>query len=256
MLKWKLLLTTLPFVAGMIVITFIRQSVLEIPGLIEFSDFSPVVTATALIIGFMYSGVIADYKESEKLPSQIILSLEAIHDTFSELALAGKPVDLSYARRQHFAVLSTVEDWLMNRVSLSQCWEALRGLNEITAHIERAGASTAHTGRTLAETVNLRAAVNRIHIIRTTSFIQTGYVLLYALVSAVLLLLLIANFKSLVSQYLIVASLSLIYIYLIFLIHDLDNPFDYADGIQVGSSEVSLDPLYFYHPILENSIKS
>jgi hypothetical protein len=51
MLKWKLMLTTLPFVAVILACTFVRAEIFHIPGVLEFSDTAPIITATALVIG-------------------------------------------------------------------------------------------------------------------------------------------------------------------------------------------------------------
>ena len=68
MIHWKLLFTTLPVVAAILVLTFIRETILHIPPLLEFGDVAPILTGAALISGLMLSGVMADYKESEKTP--------------------------------------------------------------------------------------------------------------------------------------------------------------------------------------------
>src|SRR5512137_2926939 len=50
----------------------------------EFLTLSPLFTsliaATTFLIGFLISGVISDYKESEKLPGELASSLEVIYD--------------------------------------------------------------------------------------------------------------------------------------------------------------------------------
>ena len=61
MLKWRLLLTTLPWMAVITILAIVRQSVLQIPALVEFADIGPLLTGAALIIGFMFAGVMADY---------------------------------------------------------------------------------------------------------------------------------------------------------------------------------------------------
>jgi hypothetical protein len=72
MVKWRLVVKTLPWVGLVLVLSHVRRSVLNIPPLVEFDDIGAVLTAAALIMGgFMLAGVISDYKESEKLPGEL-----------------------------------------------------------------------------------------------------------------------------------------------------------------------------------------
>lgn len=101
--------------------------------------------------------------------------------------------------------------------------------------------------RCLAEQHNLRRLVTRIDVIRRTRFIQTGYALLQIFVSMSIVLLIFSNFKNWQVQVLVVGPLSLIYLYLLRLIRDLDDPFDYASGyVEGASADVSPHPVADY----------
>jgi len=86
--------------------------------------------------------------------------------------------------------------------------------------------------------------MTRLDVIRHTTFIQTGYALLEVFVCVALGLLVFAHFKTTTAEYVVIASISLVYIYMIRLIRDLDNPFDYnPDGSVSGAADVSYFPL-------------
>ncbi len=74
MVKWKLLVTPLPFPLGVLMLNVILDRGLGFEGIIDFSDLGAILTAGAFLIGFMLSGVMADYKESERLPGEIAAS--------------------------------------------------------------------------------------------------------------------------------------------------------------------------------------
>jgi hypothetical protein len=214
-----------------------------------------VLTGAALIIGFMLAGVMADYKESEKIPAELASSLEAIEDTLQALEDAGKPVPLPELLSRHYELTCVIEDWLLNRGTLAACYEAIQSLNAITGAMDRAGASTSYTSRSLVETHNIRRSVTRIDVIRRTSFISAGYVLLEVFVITTHIMLLMASFENSVMQYLVIAFLSLMYLYLYRLIQDLDDPFGYApSGAELGTSEVSPEPVLAYRQRLEASL--
>ena len=90
MLRWKLLVTTLPFVVVVLILVVIRDAVLHIPALLDFGDIAPILTGAALLIGFMLSGVMADYKESERLPAQLVGALMALEDSYGARRQRGK----------------------------------------------------------------------------------------------------------------------------------------------------------------------
>lgn len=247
MIKWKLMLTTLPFVAATLAVALTRDFVLHLKGPVEFSDVAPIFTSVSLIIGFMLAGVMTDYKESEKLPGEIAAELETLGDMIVVMKAAGKEVDIPGAKSKHAVLVRTVEDWLMRRTEIEACYAALDDFNEAAMAMFEAGGAT-YAARGLNETNNLRKLITRVAAIRRTSFLQTGYALMELLTAASIVLLLLANYKSPVVGYLVIGFLSLVYIYLLRLIRDVDNPFDYdPSGRMRGVAEVDPSPVLEYH---------
>ncbi len=66
--KWKLARKTLPFVAVVLALKLLaHQYGYEVLSL--SSLFTAIVSANIFLIGFLISGTLVDYKESEKIPS-------------------------------------------------------------------------------------------------------------------------------------------------------------------------------------------
>ena len=237
MIKWKLIFTTLPFVLVILLFTFIRTQTLGIPALFEFSDTAPIITVTALVIGFMLSGVMADHKEGEKLPAEIACGLQAIEDCIQADAVNLTEENLAVLK-QHYAVLcQSVVNWLFNRGSVEKSYASLRAI------VLAQGTSPTFKVNGLRNIDALRRSITRVDVIRRTDFIATGYVLLDVFVTLTLGLLVFANFKNQIAQYCIIGSISLVYVYMIRLIRDLDNPFDYEQDGRAGASEVDYFPI-------------
>jgi hypothetical protein len=251
MLKWKLLIKTLPLVVCVVVVALVRDYVLRVPGVIEFSEVSPLLAAVALIVGFMLAGVLADYKESEKIPGEIATTLETIGDTVRTVITLNQQSDVSKFESQFCELVATIDDWFVRRVSVAQCYgklEEFRGVVE-TMH-SAAGVNYAIRG--LAEMHNLRKLITRVDVISRTSFIPIGYALLELLVATTLGLLLISNYKTPIAEYFLISLFSLIYIYLLRLIRDIDAPFAYSASTNVSSSaEIDPYPLREYRKRLE-----
>jgi hypothetical protein len=122
-------------------------------------------------------------------------------------------------------------------------------LNSAIHLLDKAGVAQA-TQRCLNDLTTLRRFVTRIGVISRTGFLASGYALLDVLVSAVLILITVAAYKTefgVLGRYLVIAFITLMYSYLWRLIRDLDDPFEYApDGRVPGASEIELFPLLEY----------
>lgn len=232
------MLTTLPLVIVILLCTYLRVQVLQIRPLLEFSDTSPIITATALVIGFMMAGIMADYKEGEKLPGELACALQAIDDCIQVEAAHLSEVDAADLKQLNANLYTSMMNWLFNKESAKNSYTALQLL------LTFPGSSPAFKNNVLKNIDALRRNITRVDVIRRTDFIQTGYALLEVFVTIALGLLMFANFKNPVAQYFVVGSIALVYIYMIRLIRDLDNPFDYAqDGSCSGAAEVDYFPL-------------
>jgi hypothetical protein len=253
--KFKLLFTTLPIVILITGIALLRDYVLGIKGIVEFSDISPFLSTAAIIIGFMLAGVLADYKESEKIPSDIATTLETIGETVRVVIALNKDVDVSAFDPKYRTLVATVEDWFLRRVGVDKCYAALEDFNQVAKMMHQA-VGVNYAIRCLGETHNLRRLITRVEAISRTSFLPAGYVLLDLLVGTTLVLLLIANYRTVVVEYFLISLFSLIYVYLIRLIHDVDNPFEYVTGQKAtGSAEVDPLPVQEYRQRLEKGQK-
>lgn len=252
MIKWRLLGTTLPLVALVVGLALVRDYVLRVPGVLEFGEVAPILGAASLIIGFMLAGVLGDYKESEKIPAEIAVTLETLGDTVQVVTALNKEGDASAYESTFRTLVFTVEDWFMGRLPVDKCYAALNDFRSAITGMDRA-AGVSYTIRCLGEAHNLRRLITRVDVITRTSFIPVGYALLDLLVSATLVLLLATNYKSPLAEYLLITLFSLVYIYMTRLIYDVDAPFAYSAKKSIaGSAEVNPFPLQEYRRRLEN----
>lgn len=77
--RWKLAFKVIPFLVVIVLIKFtihyFGYEFLELNSL-----FTAIISANVFLIGFLISGVLVDYKESEKLPGDVSASLETMVD--------------------------------------------------------------------------------------------------------------------------------------------------------------------------------
>ena len=242
MAKWRLLFVALPITAIVLGLRYLVHDVFDVNKLVSFSDAGPVITGAALILGLMLSGVLGDYKESEKLPSAVAGGLSG----FEGLAIRGlevKDLDSSWVHPRVTKVAQAIDDWFYSRISDEQVGAATSDLNVMIQDLEKAGIPTHYLARLFISAGDLGGAISRIQTIRNTNFIKSGYALMELLIAAVLGLMILVDFPSPNVQWVVAGALSLVYVYMLLLVKDLDNPFGYGDNNGQGSAaDVDLTP--------------
>jgi hypothetical protein len=245
MVKWRLLLTTLPFVAAALVIKIALERLLGFQGLIEFSDMSLVLTAGTFLTGFMLAGTLADYKEAEKLPAELACGLESIEETFLQVSIGRPAIELATERKTVLEAGTHLWDWLHKKRTQDEMLASLERLGHRLADLEAHGAGP-HASRGLRELHNVRRNATRIAVISRTGFVAAGYALLEVLTVLILGMTLLGHFKNLLTEIVLVPFVALIFVYMLRFIRDLDDPFDYTPEGSSGSVEVELFPLQEY----------
>lgn len=241
--RFRLLFSSLPIVALVLLLRWLLQNVWDIGEVATFGEIGSVITGVTLILGFMLGGVLADYKESEKLPATVAGALAGLAST-SSMALHAKDQDSSWARQRVSLCADTVLDWLHGRVSDAEMWASHSDMANLINDVERCGVPGHYVGRLLNVNGELSSTLNRIAVIRNTSFVQSGYVLMTFLVAILQISLAVVSFPSSVMSWIAPSVLSTAYAYLMLLVRDLDNPFGHGENDGKGSgADVDLGPL-------------
>jgi predicted membrane chloride channel (bestrophin family) len=243
----RLLIAAAPWVLVVVAI----KLVVELTGAHLF-QLSPLLAgaigAEVFILGFLLNGTAGDFKEAEKLPGEVAASLETIADecviTHEEFRLP----EASTALRQLIEISRSVRQWLIHDRGIDDVLADIRALNgpyRVFAPVIQAGFTT----RLKTEQSAIRKTVLRMDTMRRTSYVAAGY--LIAEVTALLLMFVLVvtelgeegrEFTEVLTQLVLVGLISYLLIYLVSLIRDLDNPFEYKDG-KPGAADVNLEVL-------------
>lgn len=246
MLKWRLLLTTLPIVAGVLIAKLLVGSVFGFTGLIEFTDIALVLTGGVFLIGFMLAGTMADYKESEKIPAELAGQFETLEDSLEHAVAVNKtPIDRTAVMGDHAHMVHTVHEWLLRKKTDSEVYAAIHDVTLRLHDLERQGVHGGACGKMTGDLDKIRRAVGRIGVISRTGFLASGYALLEILIGLIIVLLVISSYKNMVAEFVVITFITLIYVYMYRLIKDVDDPFEYGEG-RAGCAEVPLFPLTDY----------
>lgn len=244
MIKWKLMISTLPYVAVVLAIKMGAERILGFNGVLEFSDIALVLTGGVFLIGFMLSGTLTDYKEAEKIPAELACTMETIEEAFVQAGV-GKQLDLGAQRKTLLEAGEAVWAWFHRKISQDEVYAALGRLGDRILDLERGGAGP-HATRGMRELHNLRRHITRVGVISRTGFVAAGYALLEVLTAAILLMVVVSHFKNVLTEVVLVSFITLIFVYMVRMIRDIDDPFEYTEEGQAGAVEVELFPIREY----------
>jgi len=240
--KWSLVFKVLPILLVVVVLKVLSHTlgfeVVELNAL-----FTSIVASTVFLLGFLISGVLSDYKESEKIPSDLAASLETLYDDAFTIRAGKDSKAAQQLLEHHRSLLSLLTDWLYGRASTQALLERLGGLNSLFVALEAEGVQGNFIIRMKNEQNVLRKIVLRIHTIRDTEFVQSAYAIVEALGCAIALGMVVIRIEPFYESLFFTVLVTFLIAYMFFLIKDLDNPFDYSTHGETGT-EVSLRPLH------------
>jgi hypothetical protein len=202
--------------------------------------FSGIVAANVFLMGFLLSGVLADYKESERLPGELAASLETIADEAASV-YETKQAAVALQLLNHLQKLSqSIKDWFFKREQTRHLMASVGEMNHYFSDLE--GLTQANfIARLKQEQSNIRRMLIRIHTVRETSFIPSGYIIAEFTTLLLLVGLVLAKIDPFYESIFFVGIITFLLRFLGLLIKDLDNPFGYYEGDSV--EDVSLKPL-------------
>lgn len=241
-LKWKIAFKILPIVVFIAISKYVTHrfevDIMELNAL-----FTSLVAGTIFLIGFLISGVLSDYKESEKLPSELAASMRSLlDDSLTIYKSKNSQAALRFMDFQKkFPVL--LIQWLYKKESSKSMLATISSMNDFFVDMENEGIQANYIIKMKNEQNQLRKVMLRIDTIRDTDFIGSAYAIVEAMAFLTALGLIFININPFVVSIFLTSLVTFLVTYMLFLIKDLDNPFDYADKGETGT-EISLKPIH------------
>jgi hypothetical protein len=232
--KWRLFLKVLPLTA------LFALAKLGVHGLgLEPWEFDSLTGslfgASTFVLAFVLSGTLASYNASEDMLVQFINAIESIEDIHRYLARLQPELPTGKLTQCLADLVERLGGWLFNSLGFDRIEAGLGELNQCLADL-RMQSGDSVVDRALPELARMRIMINRMASNREQDFLGPAYAILEIfLVGAVLALLLIGADRF--SENMVVSCfLFTSFTYLLLLIRDLDNPFQYD-----GTSCVDVD---------------
>jgi hypothetical protein len=202
--------------------------------------FSGIVAANVFLMGFLLSGVLSDFKESERLPGELSACIENLAQEVCGIRMAKREANIGPCLIRLSILSQDILSWFHKKHRTSDLLEHLNALTPEFAAMEQWTQGTL-VARLKQEQSNLRRTIIRIHTIRETSFVSAGYLLSDIITALLCIGLILAKIEPFYESLFFVSVISYLMIFLLILIRDLDNPFGYYE--RYSGADVSLKPL-------------
>jgi hypothetical protein len=227
----KALVIVLPIVALKAVFHFLGFEVIAV---------GPVITALVagvfFVLAIILSGVLADFKESERLPGDLTASIEALYKdtmlTGNREATAGMLIHIKALVHTIASNFERKGSWKLSEVNgvIDQIDEDIRSFAEKSVPM-------ALILKLRNELGNIKRISNRVEVIKETSFLPAGQAIAEFATGGALLVMLLLKLDPYYEGLLLIGVISLILTSVVLLMRDMDNPFE-------GYATVDLRQLY------------
>jgi len=236
--KWSIAFKIMPLVILVAILKFLSHKfgyeVMELNAL-----FTSLVAGTIFLIGFLISGVLSDYKESEKIPSELAASLRTLYeDTFAIYEMKKIDTAKLFLDFQK-SFIKSLMDWFYKKERTISILQKINMMNDYFIEFDKAGVQANYIIRMKNELHCIRKMVLRIDTIRDTEFVGSAYAIVEAMGFLTAFGLIIIKIEPFYASLFLTLLITFLISYMFLLIKDLDNPFDYSIKGERGT-EISL----------------
>jgi len=190
--------------------------------------FTSAIGGVVFIIGFLLSGIIADYKEADKFPVEFRSTLESIYEKALVFKQKNSTFDLESTRQ----VLQRITEDFISGVShqgghhdLQPCVDSINALSNQFSQMEALGMPANYIVRLENEQSLLRKHVLRVYHIQRTMFLPSAHTLATTLIFGVIGLLLFLKTEGSIESAFLLGFISYLFMYIYRLIQVIEKPF-------------------------------
>lgn len=219
---YKILITALGFTGLLLA----AKTVLHLLGW-EFMTLTPLHTAVIsggiFVMSFMLSAVIADYKESERLPAEFAATIESMYEDIKGISLAHPKVNIKKIQGTLMEILTLLREDVVtgNRQTHHKIFE----LGEELADMEQKGVPPNYLAKLKQEQALLVRGLFRINYIQSIKFLPSAYILAQLVVVLISLTLLFTRVDPVMTGTALTGIAVLIFAYILILIKVVSQPF-------------------------------
>lgn len=192
----------------------------------QSSLHNSVVSSVTFVIGFLLSATIADYKESERIPSEFAANIEDMYDDAAAIHASYPVFNLAeFAKRLHTIALGFAKDARKRHYDARQ---DIRELSSYFAAMEAGNVPPNFIVKLKQQHALLLRNRHRVNYIQRIKFIPSATILARSIVLMLIILLVLTNVDPFYGSLVIVGLISFVLIYILILIDTISTPFHAA----------------------------
>jgi hypothetical protein len=226
---------------------------------LEFLQLNALLTSgiggAIFIIGFLLSGILADYKEAERIPAETRTAMEAINGDLTCFAETKPEFDLGECRRILVNIIGLPKLGLGHaneHKNISPVLGEIDKLTPIFGGLEGMGMASNFVVRLRTAQDALRKNMLRIYHIQKVQFVPSVHVLVQTLVLAIVLMMLFLKTEGAPESAMMFGFISYLFVYALYLVRLLEQPFAKEHA---SFDDVSLFLLYEFEDALRKPIR-
>ena len=227
MKKFKIFFETLAVVVLIVILKIAFQYFgLEISNITALH--TGLLAGSVFVLGFILSTTHSDYKESEKMPVELVANVESIYQE-------GKLFKEKYKRFDDKGFNKTLGEILSSfrKDITSHSYESFKNAKALTGYfvtMEKNGLPANYIVKLKQEQNNIFKVILRMHYLQKIQPLPSAFILVQGIVALLILMLLTTKIGNLTDEIVTTGFLSFIYIYMLKLIAIMDTPF-HAEGV-------------------------
>lgn len=194
-----------------------------------------VITGTFFVVGFLLSTTIADYKESERIPSEFSSILENMYEDAEATHGTYKDFDLDAFREKLQAIAKSFASGIRKKKHTARF--DIHALNESFVQMEKAGVPPNYVVKLKQQQAQLLKILFRVTYIQRIKFIPSASILAKTIIPLTITFITLTEIEPITGGVIITAVITFILVYMLRLIQVISTPFQ-AEG--VTQDDVSL----------------
>lgn len=223
--RYRILLISLIATLILVAIKYILHAFnLEI--IEQTSLHNSVVSSVIFVIGFLLTATIADYKESERIPSEFASIVENMYEDAKSIHRTYAAFDLELFRKNLLDILTAFRAG--TRKNRHGARQEINDLNETFVQMETAGVPANFIVKLKQQQAQLLRSLFRINYIQRIRFIPSAFILARTIVAIIITVLLFTNIDPFYGGLALTGTISFIMIYMNILIQTVSVPFHSA----------------------------
>ena len=241
--NFRIFLISLCVAAVLVALKFLLHT-LGWEAIVMGSLHNSVAAGAFFVVGFLLSATIADYKESERIPSEFSSILENMYDDARSAHVTYPKFNLEQFRTQLIKVARHFRKDVRRKTHEAR--HEVSRLNDTFIEMEKAGVPANFIVKLKQQQAQLAKSLFRVNYIQNIRLIPSATILARSIVAITAVLLLFTEIEPFYGGMAIAAIISFILVYMLLLIQVISTPFHSAGKTQDDVSLFLVDEAIIY----------